>query len=66
MGVPKGCVAPIRDARLYRVEENSVDLTDEAIATFAQHLVPEAFTTASTAARVEIRPQARVAGVFDG
>jgi hypothetical protein len=31
-----------------------MDLTDEAIAAFAEHLIPEAFTTASSASRVDI------------
>ena len=33
-----------------------MDLTDQAIAEFAERLVPEAFAVASTAARVEILP----------
>lgn len=33
-----------------------MDVTDQAITEFAEHLVPEAFTTASSASRVEIIP----------
>lgn len=35
-----------------------MDVTDEAIAEFAEHLIPEAFTTASSASRVELVPDA--------
>lgn len=37
-----------------------MELTDEAITEFAEHLIPEAFTTSTSASRVEIRPPARV------
>lgn len=37
-----------------------MDLTDEAITEFAEHLIPEAFTTSTSASRVEIPPGASV------
>lgn len=37
-----------------------MDLTDEAISEFAEHLIPEGFTTATSASRVELHPPARV------